>query len=140
MTCQVLFFFFQAEDGIRDLTVTGVQTCALPISSLPISVALEESIGSLRNLDSRLTDRSVRAATRVTTSSTETFFLSSKISFLMNSSIIFPYFVMPSPASSISWRTLSESLNANQQWFSHRYELNYPAVSRSRTVGLSIGK
>src|SRR5256886_10368888 len=28
-----LFFFFQAEDGIRDLTVTGVQTCALPISS-----------------------------------------------------------------------------------------------------------
>src|SRR2546430_3043226 len=26
-------FFFQAEDGIRDLTVTGVQTCALPISS-----------------------------------------------------------------------------------------------------------
>src|SRR2546430_12130650 len=29
----VLFFFFQAEDGIRDLTVTGVQTCALPISA-----------------------------------------------------------------------------------------------------------
>src|SRR2546430_10390629 len=28
-----VFFFFQAEDGIRDLTVTGVQTCALPISA-----------------------------------------------------------------------------------------------------------
>src|SRR5256886_4604575 len=27
----LVFFFFQAEDGIRDLTVTGVQTCALPI-------------------------------------------------------------------------------------------------------------
>src|SRR5206468_7382760 len=27
--------FFQAEDGIRDLIVTGVQTCALPISSPP---------------------------------------------------------------------------------------------------------
>src|SRR5689334_24134144 len=27
----VFFFFFQAEDGIRDGTVTGVQTCALPI-------------------------------------------------------------------------------------------------------------
>src|SRR5687767_15996398 len=27
-----LFFFFQAEDGIRDKLVTGVQTCALPIS------------------------------------------------------------------------------------------------------------
>src|SRR2546430_7876989 len=33
VVCKVLkvFFFFQAEDGIRDLTVTGVQTCALPI-------------------------------------------------------------------------------------------------------------
>src|SRR2546430_5482087 len=31
--CMCCFcFFFQAEDGIRDLTVTGVQTCALPIS------------------------------------------------------------------------------------------------------------
>src|SRR2546426_9334439 len=29
-----LFFFFQAEDGIRDYKVTGVQTCALPISRL----------------------------------------------------------------------------------------------------------
>src|SRR5207244_5710571 len=29
------FFFFQAEDGIRDDLVTGVQTCALPIFSLP---------------------------------------------------------------------------------------------------------
>src|SRR5438874_5861051 len=29
-----LFFFFQAEDGIRDLYVTGVQTCALPIFAL----------------------------------------------------------------------------------------------------------
>ena len=27
----MLFFFFQAEDGIRDIGVTGVQTCALPI-------------------------------------------------------------------------------------------------------------
>src|SRR2546430_10126380 len=33
LTLEILsFFFFQAEDGIRDLTVTGVQTCALPIS------------------------------------------------------------------------------------------------------------
>ena len=30
----VFFFFFQAEDGIRDHCVTGVQTCALPISYL----------------------------------------------------------------------------------------------------------
>src|SRR3712207_950058 len=30
--CRLSFFFFQAEDGIRDIGVTGVQTCALPIS------------------------------------------------------------------------------------------------------------
>src|SRR5437879_6910144 len=30
--CFMFFFFFQAEDGIRDTSVTGVQTCALPIS------------------------------------------------------------------------------------------------------------
>src|SRR5437764_12065578 len=31
MSLWFLFFFFQAEDGIRDTSVTGVQTCALPI-------------------------------------------------------------------------------------------------------------
>src|SRR2546422_8611080 len=32
MECgELVFFFFQAEDGIRDVAVTGVQTCALPI-------------------------------------------------------------------------------------------------------------
>src|SRR5262249_56203004 len=36
--CCVCFFFFQAEDGIRDWSVTGVQTCALPISPLGIEV------------------------------------------------------------------------------------------------------
>src|SRR6266536_749144 len=33
MAKQTAFFFFQAEDGIRDPLVTGVQTCALPIST-----------------------------------------------------------------------------------------------------------
>src|SRR5205823_12015313 len=32
MVCVVFFFFFQAEDVLRDKVVTGVQTCALPIS------------------------------------------------------------------------------------------------------------
>src|SRR3712207_1883065 len=31
LVCRYFFFFFQAEDGIRDIGVTGVQTCALPI-------------------------------------------------------------------------------------------------------------
>src|SRR2546421_3779949 len=37
----MFFFFFQAEDGIRDLIVTGVQTCALPI----LYVALARAAG-----------------------------------------------------------------------------------------------
>src|SRR5438309_10354250 len=44
------FFFFQAEDGIRDGTVTGVQTCALPIltsPSAPSGVALEGADGEV---------------------------------------------------------------------------------------------
>src|SRR5436309_4041307 len=35
------FFFFQAEDGIRDFHVTGVQTCALPISNYFLCMNLE---------------------------------------------------------------------------------------------------
>src|SRR5256885_6218926 len=34
MWARILIFFFQAEDGIRDYKVTGVQTCALPICAL----------------------------------------------------------------------------------------------------------
>src|SRR3712207_7388799 len=36
----MIFFFFQAEDGIRDIGVTGVQTCALPIFTFDKSVEL----------------------------------------------------------------------------------------------------
>src|SRR5205085_3811084 len=39
------FFFFQAEDGIRDLTVTGVQTCALPISTSLVMRAIKWPVG-----------------------------------------------------------------------------------------------
>src|SRR2546430_3388599 len=40
----IFFFFFQAEDGIRDLTVTGVQTCALPICH-PMAVGTDHDVG-----------------------------------------------------------------------------------------------
>src|SRR2546422_8191681 len=45
---RLLFFFFQAEDGIRDVAVTGVQTCALPISRLHAAVTdvLERAVQS----------------------------------------------------------------------------------------------
>src|SRR6266853_3196523 len=41
------FFFFQAEDGIRDLTVTGVQTCALPILILVRRETSPEDVGGM---------------------------------------------------------------------------------------------
>src|SRR6267378_6287742 len=40
MVLSVLLFFFQAEDGIRDLYVTGVQTCALPILHRDVLLAV----------------------------------------------------------------------------------------------------
>src|SRR6266536_6024560 len=57
-----LFFFFQAEDGIRDPLVTGVQTCALPISeeitggngSSPIETILRRAAQTLGVLTQEL--------------------------------------------------------------------------------------
>src|SRR6266481_8711511 len=44
------FFFFQAEDGIRDGTVTGVQTCALPIFPVKKGV-LRRTVGQVYAVD-----------------------------------------------------------------------------------------
>src|SRR3989454_2283985 len=60
----VFFFFFQAEDGIRDYKVTGVQTCALPISAstsavrVPVTADVEAGYGN-RPEDAALTARAV---------------------------------------------------------------------------------
>src|SRR5436305_12195167 len=55
------FFFFQAEDGIRDADVTGVQTCALPISPWLAASCVSRSI---------VLSRSARSASSVLTRST----------------------------------------------------------------------
>src|SRR3712207_9281243 len=44
-----VFFFFQAEDGIRDIGVTGVQTCALPISDMIVGDMDSASDQALRS-------------------------------------------------------------------------------------------
>src|SRR5215203_1767031 len=46
-----VFFFFQAEDGIRDIGVTGVQTCALPILGETAYSSLEEIPGPVDIVD-----------------------------------------------------------------------------------------
>src|SRR5256885_10498143 len=51
--CRCVFFFFQAEDGIRDYKVTGVQTCALPIltfNTLVFENELAEAEQHLRSI------------------------------------------------------------------------------------------
>src|SRR5699024_12035454 len=45
-TVNGIFFFFQAEDGIRDRNVTGVQTCALPIYTAAIMAKITDAFGS----------------------------------------------------------------------------------------------
>src|SRR5260221_12576023 len=55
------FFFFQAEDGIRDHCVTGVQTCALPIFQYPMRYAAAHGFAEVQNwpVDSQGKDLSV---------------------------------------------------------------------------------
>src|SRR5207237_4328985 len=60
-----VFFFFQAEDGIRDSSVTGVQTCALPISRRhrsagAIDVEVDLLVGILALEEQHLRDDHVR--------------------------------------------------------------------------------
>src|SRR6266852_6257259 len=65
MTC---IFFFQAEDGIRDATVTGVQTCALPICSCPAPrppvIATSAPSGNFTSTLLRLFSRAPRSEER----------------------------------------------------------------------------
>src|SRR2546430_4492125 len=58
----LFFFFFQAEDGIRDLTVTGVQTCALPISADQMRLDQGEGTRSAHHRASRQLGRVLRHA------------------------------------------------------------------------------
>src|SRR2546422_3818550 len=58
-----MLFFFQAEDGIRDVAVTGVQTCALPISwfrRLVCSIAPRSAAGRFAPPNSRPARRAAR--------------------------------------------------------------------------------
>src|SRR3989441_8275694 len=51
---RISYFFFQAEDGIRDKLVTGVQTCALPISPSPVDRVIQQLESELRTTKDHL--------------------------------------------------------------------------------------
>src|SRR2546429_6749719 len=86
--CRLRFFFFQAEDGIRDAAVTGVQTCALPIYPVgwtfagtgpaPESDALEHTPKGGPRLAARAAS-SCAAAAKVTRSEEHTSELQSRL-------------------------------------------------------------
>src|SRR6266704_5060487 len=57
----LIFFFFQAEDGIRDRNVTGVQTCALPISAQQEGIRTQAVAAELAGAGTRVTCRSHQA-------------------------------------------------------------------------------
>src|SRR2546429_3342725 len=61
----VSFFFFQAEDGIRDVAVTGVQTCALPISPRWCASSAAADEAHQRGVEVRLASRQLVAPRRV---------------------------------------------------------------------------
>src|SRR5205809_4026615 len=58
MCCVSGVFFFQAEDGIRDVAVTGVQTCALPISLVGVAGASAQQ----RQITGQVTSAATREA------------------------------------------------------------------------------
>src|SRR3712207_9402842 len=60
-------FFFQAEDGIRDIGVTGVQTCALPISSRPARASASSAV---RTAASTTSANAASSRARASTAST----------------------------------------------------------------------
>src|SRR5437762_7139216 len=57
------FFFFQAEDGIRVTSVTGVQTCALPISRYGLLLMAKVGVFAVILAAAAVARRSVRRAT-----------------------------------------------------------------------------
>src|SRR5256885_1166278 len=60
LMCLLVFFFFQAEDGIRDYKVTGVQTCALPIlTPTPLDVAKNPKKLKFKELEAPLLPRAL---------------------------------------------------------------------------------
>src|SRR6266511_5760360 len=65
MMGMVFFFFFQAEDGIRDFHVTGVQTCALPISYVQLALVQVDVGGESAEDEGRCEDQCDESASHV---------------------------------------------------------------------------
>src|SRR6202012_5222285 len=128
-----IFFFFQAEGGIRDHCVTGVQTCALPIFEKVAPKLLRTSERSVRSMvgwPSKLPDvqaevvapKLLRTVERSERSTVPSAFVSPRSSGAMRmepASTVWP------PKLDLLRRALSRTARA---WFGARVELKMPAV------------
>src|SRR5699024_11956800 len=92
-------FFFQAEDGIRDRNVTGVQTCALPILSS----------SEAANASGLVSERS-----RILSSASEAFEISSrrKISLFRYNELMMSFIIRLTSA----WNVRSEERRVGEEW------------------------
>src|SRR5699024_9108836 len=130
--CRLYCFFFQAEDGIRDRNVTGVQTCALPISiKKPSSllISAHSSILTLRSSPSTDIQTSVvllpfiSTSTRKKSVSASTDSASSEIVFIILLNTIFCLQVQKKVRTSRrSLKAFKDSVNPQKkQPFLHQY-------------------
>src|SRR5699024_6636719 len=83
MLMTLFIFFFQAEDGIRDRNVTGVQTCALPISADDVLQAVNEKEAELDAPEEETTEATsdkILAVTACPTGIAHTYMAAEKLS------------------------------------------------------------
>src|SRR5207302_5109551 len=102
------FFFFQAEDGIRDFHVTGVQTCALPISKSEPNAASGTPRSTLHGI-LQLSYRATRRRNTSTRASTNARTCAPLASFSWSASPVHSY---PYPAGSAVLATASMAVMA----------------------------
>src|SRR5690554_7026801 len=72
LACYIFFFFFQAEDGIRDADVTGVQTCALPILATPHDL-MKSDFGEYGEVNKAWNGDDVKGFTKIISNSLKIF-------------------------------------------------------------------
>src|SRR5690554_270919 len=112
----MLFFFFQAEDGIRDADVTGVQTCALPICEASKQVATVTSHAPLSDKTQEYLQQQL-----------QNYFPNIKVDFLIDTEQAVGV-VLQVAGARVAW-TLETYIDELQSQFAQQYKANVSAGS-----------